>query len=77
MVCARQDPDYLYMVMELAHGGELLKMIRRCAAEQEAMGHADVACSVETARFYVGEMILALEYLHRNSIIHRDLKPEK
>ena len=28
------------------------------------------------ARFYIGEVILALEYLHGQQIIFRDLKPE-
>ena len=28
------------------------------------------------ARFYIGEVILALEYLHEQQIIFRDLKPE-
>lgn len=28
------------------------------------------------ARFYIGEVILALEYLHGQHIIFRDLKPE-
>jgi serine/threonine protein kinase len=30
----------------------------------------------ERARFYVVEMVLALEVLHRNGVIYRDLKPE-
>lgn len=28
----------------------------------------------DTARFYVAEMVLALEHLHSKGIIHRDLK---
>lgn len=28
------------------------------------------------AKFYICELILALEYIHKNNIIYRDLKPE-
>jgi serine/threonine protein kinase len=34
------------------------------------------ACNAYTAKFYLAEIIEAVEYLHDMNIIHRDLKPE-
>jgi len=34
------------------------------------------ALDEETTRFYIAELILAVEHLHNLNIIHRDLKPE-
>ena len=58
-------PDYLYIVLELAEGGELFdKIIEKTRFnETEAKLH-----------FY--QMASAIQYLHSKKICHRDLKPE-
>ena len=58
-------PDYLFIVLELAEGGELFdKIIERTRLnETEAKIH-----------FY--QIASAIKYLHSKNICHRDLKPE-
>ncbi|XP_044506399.1 serine/threonine-protein kinase D6PKL1-like [Mangifera indica] len=55
------------LVMEYCPGGDLhvlrQKQSSRCFSEQ-------------ATRFYVAEVLLALEYLHMLGVIYRDLKPE-
>ena len=60
-----QDKKYLYFIMELVQGGELLFHLKK-----------QIRFDDERTRFYISELILALEYLHNNNIIYRDIKPE-
>lgn len=63
---AFQDHQKLYLILEYAQGGELFHHLR-----MERM------FSEEVAAFYMAEMILALDHLHRSlGVVYRDLKPE-
>ncbi|KAI8826809.1 3-phosphoinositide-dependent protein kinase 1-like protein [Fimicolochytrium jonesii] len=60
-----QDAHSLYFVLEYAKDGDLLGFIRKLGSFK-----------LEDARFYVAEIIEAVEHLHSINVIHRDLKPE-
>ncbi|CAO3613710.1 unnamed protein product [Cunninghamella blakesleeana] len=60
-----QDTINLYMVLDYVCGGEMFSILRR---SQRFPDHV--------AKFYAGEVVLAIEYLHSKDIIYRDLKPE-
>ncbi|KAH7077950.1 kinase-like domain-containing protein [Paraphoma chrysanthemicola] len=63
---AFQDHEKLYLILEYAQGGELFHHL---AAER--------MFSEDVAAFYMAEMVLALDHLHRTvGVIYRDLKPE-
>ena len=62
---AFQDFSKLYLVMDLLSGGDLRYHIakNKTFTEQET-------------KFFISNLILALEYIHSQRIIHRDIKPE-
>lgn len=60
-----QDERNLYMIMEFVPGGELGKRMRA----DEHDGRFDN----ETARFYVSQLVMALQYMHSDSIIYRGI----
>lgn len=60
-----QTPADLYLVTDYMSGGELFWHLQREGRFQEAR-----------AKFYIAELILALQHLHQHDIVYRDLKPE-
>lgn len=60
-----QDNYAIYLITELLTGGELFKYLT-----------IKGKLKIDEVKFYTGNIILALEYLHNNEIIYRDLKPE-
>lgn len=62
---AFQDTVNLYLVMEYLSGGDLMGLlIRRKTLD------------IKTITFYMAEMVLAIESIHKTGIIHRDIKPD-
>ena len=62
---AFQDSKRLYFLTEFLQGGELFFHLRRNSGYKE-----------KAVRFYMCQILLALEYMHNNNYIYRDLKPE-
>ena len=62
---AFQSTDKLYLVLEFINGGELFYHLNKRQCFDSKM-----------VRFYAAEMIMALDYLHKQGVVYRDLKPE-
>ena len=60
-----QEDDYLYLVMEFLGGGDLMGLLIK----------KDILTENE-AKFYISEIILAIESIHKLDCIHRDIKPD-
>ncbi|KAG9553867.1 kinase-like protein, partial [Aureobasidium melanogenum] len=65
LIASFQDNTNLYLVMEFMIGGDFLQYLCR----------HDIL-SEEDTRFYMAEMVLAIEETHRLGWIHRDIKPD-
>uniref|UniRef100_A0AAV1VL14 Protein kinase domain-containing protein n=1 Tax=Peronospora matthiolae TaxID=2874970 RepID=A0AAV1VL14_9STRA len=63
-----QDESNLYFLLELLNGGELLNQLIH---EGRQLGLTE-----DLARFYLADVVNAVEYMHANQMLHRDLKPE-
>ena len=59
------DNDYLYFIIDYCPGGDLLNFLDNKDTLSE-----------EEAKFYIAEIILGVDALHKNKCIHRDIKPE-
>jgi len=62
---AFQTPEKLFLLLDYAAGGNMSRAL-----------HKDKRFPEERARMYLGEILLAIEDLHKRDIIYRDLKPD-
>ncbi|KAK2181191.1 hypothetical protein NP493_407g03038 [Ridgeia piscesae] len=66
LYCSFETKKHLCMVMEYVEGGDCATLLKNIAGP----------LSLDLARMYFAETVLALEYLHSYGIVHRDLKPD-
>merc|ERR1739838_1301134 len=60
-----QDKDNLYFVMDYIPGGDLMSLLIKFGIFQEAL-----------TKFYISELVCAVESVHKMGFIHRDIKPD-
>ena len=60
-----QEDDFLYLVMEFCQGGDFMNLLIK----------KDILTEAE-AKFYIAELILAVDSIHKLNCIHRDIKPD-
>eukprot|EP00941_MAST-03F_sp_MAST-3F-sp1_P003293 g3293.t1 len=68
-----QDPDQIYIFLEIVQGGELWSLIYQSRKlKRTAFGGFEE----NVARMYACTVISALTYIHAQGYVYRDLKPE-
>ncbi|KFM72795.1 Serine/threonine-protein kinase LATS1, partial [Stegodyphus mimosarum] len=60
-----QDDENLYFVMDFIQGGDLMSLLIKLGVFSEKL-----------AKFYIAELVLAVESVHKMGFIHRDIKPD-
>jgi len=65
LLYAFQDSENVYLAMEYVPGGDFRTLLNNSGVLKE-----------EHARFYISEMFVGVNELHKLGYIHRDLKPE-
>ncbi|KRY73258.1 Serine/threonine-protein kinase LATS1 [Trichinella pseudospiralis] len=60
-----QDKDSLFFIMEYIPGGDMMALLIKKGIFEESL-----------ARFYIAELVCAIQSVHKLGFIHRDIKPD-
>ena len=60
-----QDKDTLYFIMDYIPGGDMMSLLIKYSIFPESL-----------SQFYIAELVLAIESVHKMGFIHRDIKPD-
>jgi hypothetical protein len=71
LITAFQDKKRIYMLLTLAHGGELFDIIHQTDEEGNYVSGIG-----EKGIFYAAVVADAIAFMHRQKFVYRDLKPE-
>lgn len=66
--CGMVEKDVMYLVMDLSNAGSFEDFLTHTAK--------DMHLPEKSCKFYTGNLLLALQHLHKHHIIHRDVKPD-
>lgn len=59
------DTDNVYLLMEFLEGGDLITLLSQMRRFSEDM-----------TKFYMAELVEAVDFVHRTGYVHRDIKPD-
>ena len=62
-----ETSSHVHLLLDFCPGGDLLSWLLK---------QKGGVLPEERAKWYVGQMVLALQYIHCRGVVHRDLKPE-
>ena len=80
LFCCFHDDSYLYFVLEICTGGTMNDLFEHCEKLRQFKTRDDSSDTLfmdkAWIRYYAGQLVRVLEYIHQKGVIHRDISPQ-